>query len=421
MLVAAGEWMRDLLELHLEELEWLWRQRAEAWRSPAYDLTGLVHLDERVMAHSDALVLAGEDALPLVLPLIEEADDAFKAMGAAYVLLSQMEPDLTQRALKGFQELEPDSAPFGGFQLALRYAHPSRYEKTLQQITQGASSSHVVAATAALAFHGRLQEGERLLELVQSENPDVRRVAWEAVSLLKVAGSPPHERILLQRMGNHLQAAVRKELVPAVRQAVWVAAAWTRQNWLLEHLRHHFTKTGDLGSLRLLAVLAPPAELAFFLDIGHRQDLGVERFSVLAGFGHPQVAEVLLKAMESGGPLAAAKAAQAFQRMAGVSVETAQRVELRLEDQDGNIDQDSSPEEVRIPDAVLARKQWERIRRKLPGATRLCYGEEAARGGPPEWLERLPMDVRWEMALRERFETGRGEGPAALERFPCTF
>jgi len=42
---------------------------------------------------------------------------------------------------------------------------------------------------AALAFHGKLQEGERLLEFVQCESADVRRVAWEAVSMLKVGGA----------------------------------------------------------------------------------------------------------------------------------------------------------------------------------------------------------------------------------------
>jgi len=73
----------------------------------------------------------------------------------------------------------------------------------------------------------------------------------------------------------------RKEPEPAVRQAALAAAAWTRQGWLLEHLRHHFAETGDMGALWLLAVLAPPTELAFFQDIGHRQSLGVERFGVL--------------------------------------------------------------------------------------------------------------------------------------------
>jgi len=129
VLVAAGEWMRDLLETHCEELEWLWHQRWKAWRSSAYDQMALAQLDERVVAHADALVLAGEDALPLVLHQVEEADEMFRAMGAAYVLLSQGEPGIAQRALREFQELEPDSASFGGFQLALRYAPLSRHEE----------------------------------------------------------------------------------------------------------------------------------------------------------------------------------------------------------------------------------------------------------------------------------------------------
>jgi len=409
MLASGGEWMRDLLEVHCEELEWLWGRRLVAWRSAEYDARALAQLDERIVAHTDALVLAGEESLPLVRECLEKAEAVPAALAAAYVLLMQEDENSPQHALKAF--LDMDGVAFEGFQLALRYAPPTGNEEVLRRLAAGNSELHAAAALSALAFHGKLGQDERLLALVRSARPQVRRVGWETVIFLEQGG-------LLGKLAAEFQAAMR-EPEPSVRHAAMLAAAWTRQQWLLKEVRRAAAESSrDWQVLWLLAVLGAPADLSLFQSIGDDRSLGVERFALLGAFGHPAVMELLLKTMETGGALAAAKASQAFRRMTGINVDTPQLLEVPVTEDGAGADEDSLMEEVRIPDAVLARSRWELLRNALPGATRLCHGADMMKASTQEWKQELPLDVRWELALRNRFEAGQGEGPVELERFP---
>jgi uncharacterized protein (TIGR02270 family) len=417
MLASGGEWMRDLLEVHCEESEWLWGRRLGAWRSAEYDARALAQLDERIVAHTDALVLAGEEALPLVRECLQKAEAVPAALAAAYVLLMQEDESTPQHVLEAFLDME--GVAFEGFQLALRYASPIRYEEALRRLAADDSEPHAAAALAALAFHGKLEQNERLLELVRSSRPQVRRVGWETVVLLESAGTGRHwQGVLLRKLADEFQVAIR-EPEPSVRHAAMLAAAWTRQHGLLKELRRATAESSrDWQVLWLLAVLGAPADLSLFQSIGDDRSLGVERFALLGAFGHPALMDLLLKTMETGGALTAAKAAQAFQRMTGVNVDTPQRVEVPLEGDDASPDEEPLTEEICIPNAVLARSRWESLRKQLPEATRLCHGVDMGKGSTPEWKQGLPLDVRWELALRSRFETGQSDRLVDLERFP---
>ncbi len=409
--------MGDLLEVHVEELEWLWRRRCEAWRSPAYDARALTLLDERIASHTDALVLAGEDSLPLLLMRLLEADNAHVAMGAAYALLLQEDGAVPPRALDLFVEL--DGASWEGFRLALRYAPPVRYVEALRRITMASSERHAVAAMEALAFHEQPEVGERLLELLGANDPEIRRAAWGIVSLL---GPGRLETPGLARFRQQLAECFPKALVdsaPPVRAAAREAAAWTRQEGLLPRLRELVVApeaADTLPALRLLAVLGTPVDLPLFQSVTGRHGLGPERFVLLGTFGHPSLMEEVLRAMELGGPATAAAASRAFRKMTGLDVDTSQRVALPPEE--GQEAGEDSMEEVHIPDTALARAHWGRLKTGLSGATRLSHGLDAGKGWAEDRLRALPLDARWEHSLRECFATGRGEGLAPLERFP---
>ncbi|ATB41574.1 hypothetical protein CYFUS_007040 [Cystobacter fuscus] len=417
MLASGGEWMRALLEVHCEELEWLWGQRLSAWRSAEYDTQALAQLDERIAAHTDALVLAGEEALPLVRECFEKAEAVPAALAAAYVMLKQEDGSGPLHALEAFLDME--GVAFEGFQLALRYAPPMRYEEALRRLAAGESELHAAAALSALAFHGKLGPNERLLELVRSGHPQVRCVGWETVVFLESAGTGKHgQGVLLRKLSGELQVAMQ-EPAPSVRHAAMHAAAWTRQPGLLKELRRAAVESSkDRQVLWLLAVLGDASDLPLFQSVGNDRSLGTERFALLGAFGHPALMEFLLRTMETGGASAAARAALAFRRMTGINVDTPQRVEIPEGGEETGADEDSLPEEVRIPDAELARSRWELLRKALPEATRLCHGVDMMKTSTPEWKQGLSLDVRWELALRSRFDAGQGEGPVDLERFP---
>lgn len=414
MLASGGEWMIDLLEVHCEELAWLWQERLGAWRSAAYDVQALAQLDERITAHTDALVLAGEDGRPLLHRCLDAADEVPAALGGAYALLLQEDLGSVERALARFLGMQ--GTALAGFRLALRYAPPDLYEEALRQLAAGPSEPHAAAALTALAFHGRLRSAERLLELVQSHRPEIRCAGWDVLSLLDVdPQASPWAQALRWRLAGPMQAALAD---PAQRQAAMLAAAWTAQEWLPGWLRREAAATGDLEVYRLLAVLGTPQDLPLFQALARSGRHGVERFSVLGSFGHPGLVELLLQAMESEDPRTAAKAAEAFRRMTRIDVDTPCRVEVACEAPEG-VDGDGDgdvTESVRLPDAALARAGWERLRRELSGAARLCWGAAAALAGPPEHRPELPLDAKWERTLRSRFTSGRGAGPASLER-----
>src|SRR5690606_28957351 len=91
MLIEAAPWLVDILEEHQEELLWLWPQWQAALRSDDYVPAELADLEERIEAHTDALVLADEAAVPLLEPAL--AGEPAEALAAAYALLRMADPE----------------------------------------------------------------------------------------------------------------------------------------------------------------------------------------------------------------------------------------------------------------------------------------------------------------------------------------
>ncbi len=408
--------MVDLLEVHVDEVEWLWRQRHAALRSKEYDFRALVQLDERIAAHVDALVLAGEEAWALLRTRLVEAEDAYAAFGAAHALLLQEDAAVARQTLALSAGLE--GAAWEGFRLALRYAPPARYVDALRSLVAGASERHAAAALEALAFHGLPDPGGRLLDLLGAAQPDVRRVAWGTVSLLPLRWlEAPGQARFWQRLVQRFPTALA-DASSGVRDAARWAAAWTRQPWLLSSLRTLAKAPASpdhVPGLTLLAVLGAQVDLPLFEEALGRRELGPGRFLLAGTFGHPGLMEEVLRAMESGGPAVAAAAANSFRKLTGLDVNTPHRVAVLPTEE---LEEEDSTEEVHIPDAVAARNHWGLLKGALSGVPRLCMGADALKGWTQAWLRGLPLDARWEHALREHFETGRGGGVLALKRFP---
>ena len=74
MAAVPARYIPELLEIHAEQLEYLWGQRRTALTSPEYTLRDFVDLNGRIEAHVQGL-LAVPQALPeLLCPLIESDD-----------------------------------------------------------------------------------------------------------------------------------------------------------------------------------------------------------------------------------------------------------------------------------------------------------------------------------------------------------
>ena len=93
----------DILEEHFEELQFLWSQRQTALRSPRYTLRELSHLEDRIEAHVQGLLIAGEQIMALVEKGLS-ADDPVLAFAAAYALLRLNTEAASKRVLDSFRQ-----------------------------------------------------------------------------------------------------------------------------------------------------------------------------------------------------------------------------------------------------------------------------------------------------------------------------
>ncbi|MDE2454674.1 MAG: hypothetical protein KGL43_13865, partial [Burkholderiales bacterium] len=153
----------ELLEIHADELAYLWGQRRAALADPRYTLRSFCELNERIEAHAAGL-LTVPSALPALLGRrLLAAADRDEAFAAAHVLLRLGRLELRARLLELF-------ATVGGPQLlglrdALMFASPSpEAGAVLAALADGAEPQRVLAALTVLAHWGRLAPQEPALQ-----------------------------------------------------------------------------------------------------------------------------------------------------------------------------------------------------------------------------------------------------------------
>ncbi|HYO67007.1 MAG TPA: hypothetical protein VEU33_13085 [Archangium sp.] len=388
MIANAGDWLRDILEEHVEELTFLWPRRPRAWRSPGFSLRALQQLDERLDAHTDALALASEDAIPLVEPLLS-SEDPNEVLTASVAILRMDDGRFTQHVREAFERAAPDVLQ--GFAFAFAHARADIGP------VRGPTPHHDVVLLYARALRGSPLGPDALLRLLTHEDAAVRERVWHTLAML----------------GRKRQLDLRREVAdamedePSVRRAALRAAAWVSQPWLLDALRRLADSPGTArwDALELLAVLGKPEDVFRIRAALSDTSLGPARFELVGHLGNPALVELLFPAMNEEDPLTAAAAALAFRRITGVSVDSARRVEVEEED-------------VHLPDLAMARTQWHQLKDKLGGGTRWSWGVNVERGLTDVALVAIDLPSLTEGKLRDAFYGRFDLGPAALERFP---
>lgn len=208
---------------------------------------------------------------------------------------------------------------------------------------------------------------------------------------------------------------------PQVREAALYAAAWQAQPWLIDHCRQ---KSRELSAdylieMRLLAILAEPADLELMLSLGVSEALGVERFAVLAAYAHPGVIESLILAMQSEDPHTAIAAGTAFAHITAIDIESDQRVTLMPENgEEPDEFEQEFLEEGKLPDARLARTFWDKSAGRFGQGTRWAQGINVSKTVSAATLNRLSLQSRREACLRARFRGDWKGEVVGLEKFP---
>ena len=393
--------LRDVLEEHLEELQFLWGLRRDAVRSPERTRPDVDRLDARVLAHADGLRVARGELGEIVGPSLS-SDDPAAAFAAGFVLL-RVGGEGTRAVLDAFREAGPGGRE--GLTEALAFGEARDATEELAAIAGSDDAALAVAAMTALALRrGAGRVAPEAARFLLGSDPAVRAAAWRLV--------PFHER------------APRPEVLrrglddpdPAVAREAATAAAWFRSPLALEASRELAAGTGeDAGDwLRLLAVLADAADVPAVLAGSARTAAagrGAPGPRALGALGHPRAVELLLEAMGDEDPARAAAAGAAFRKVTGHDAAGETRVALRPAGPPPDEVEEEFLEEVTLPDEKDARAFWASARGAFAGGTRWCHGVDVGAGLPGALPASFDMESCFEVRLRGRF-TGSFAGDA---------
>lgn len=166
---------------------------------------------------------------------------------------------------------------------------------------------------------------------------------------------------------------------PNVRRAALHAAAWQREPWLLVYLRDLASRTvrNHLREMELLAILAEPRDTDDLLAIGRQADLGPDRFSVLAAWGHPNALALILPACLTTESEETNAARQAWEQITG---------------------QVFALDDPAAGERVLAAEE-----QRLSSATRWARGKDVSGEVSPQVLAAIGVADVYRYRLRQRF------------------
>ncbi|QSQ26650.1 TIGR02270 family protein [Pyxidicoccus parkwayensis] len=388
--LSRTQW--ELFEGHLNEAAFLLLQWEHALLSPAFTLAGLaVGLEERLLAHVDALVLGGAPvAEALLRPGLEDADMAI-LKAAALALLSRGDETDELRVLDCFANSTEETRP--GLRRALELRSSPRCMQLLKKLLESPEPGVQAAALEVLASL-KADPGPTLGALLAHSVPEVQVAALKAVRV----GSEPVDMRAIREAVESRHSSLRDEaLVTAI--IVGMDSAWS----ICRRLATDNPAENGIALL-LLGLGGDDADLRWLLE--KSEDLRVGGHAIWAqGFGgRIESAErcVTLLAHETLGKWAA----EAFCAITGLRLE-AHQVMAPPEATRDEAARHPRPEDA-LPLAVPSEVQqwWSEHRNRFRPGVRYFMGRPLT----PSWLveacELMPARrshvLAQELALRSR-------------------
>ena len=384
----------ELLEIHADELAYLWGQRRAALFDTRYTLASFLALNERIEAHLAGL-LTVPSALPALLgKRLLAATDRDEVFAAACALLRLGNASLTARIVEMFATA---SGPLLlGLRDALGASSLDDAAPSVQAKRALGEPARAVAAATVLAQRGLLRaEDPQLKRLLLDADDAVAAQAWRVLLLVDAplavqpGGPPPRP---------YKPALLRKD--PPLRQAVLACAAWTAQPWLMRGLRL-LVSEGDTVALGWLAALGGP-EHDTAVQAAMAQLLpAVAQTELLGRCGRPWVLTLLLKWMHGSDPKLAAAACDAYMRLTGEDVR-GKRVTPKPADDADEFEREMAPS-VWLPDPAKVELHHDEHGTTLAAGGRWNRGLDIGGAPPAEALQRVDLPARWDACARAAF------------------
>jgi uncharacterized protein (TIGR02270 family) len=388
-----GRVMIDVLEEHLEELDFLWEQRERFVFAPGWTVQDLANLEERAEAHLDGLRIGGEAAIEIARPFLA-GDEKGAATAAAFTFLASDDPGRAREVLAALAGAPEPAAD--GIRIALRHSEVRLAEDGLYDLALGPDLRLRALAADVLTFH-RLRPPPEIEGLLDHEDGEVRALGFAAAGR---AG-----KVLTAR---HLEGALKDEQ-PHVRAAGLEAAARCGLAELPSICRRAAGGYEPVPeALEFLGVVGGPADVRH-LETAMR-DAAVAPVAILAAgdLGNPALVPALLTAMGDAG--LSELAAVAFSRITGVEVPRLAAPATAAAG-DRLADTQALP-----PDVDRLRAIWDSVRDRLPRAQRCERGQDLDCISLAAALRSLPLRSRRVFYLARRHRDPGGVPDVELER-----
>lgn len=402
-MAATAPVMWDVVEEHLDEAAFLSVLWEAALESPFQTLASVAEgFEERLLAHVDGLLLAGEAAQARLLEPALAGDEPARAFAAALALLETPGPAGLDRVVARLEDAEP--VVRAALVRALELARRPGVEGELSSLADPARPARIAAALTALAFRRVTVPAEVVLRSALTPSPEVLVAALRAAPL---AG--PNTLDLLERSA--------RSPVPAVRDAALESGLvmGLRSAWAACQQAVDAREPGCAFALLALGIGGEPEDVARIVAAAAVEALRPAALFALGFTGRAEAAVACLPWL--GDEKVARVAGEAFSAITGLAIDgdfrapepTAAEEPVPLEEEDLDADLVPGPEAaLPLPAAEAVEAWWRGARGRLDAGARWLGGrphdaesvQAALAGGPMRRRHALAL----ELAVRSRGE-----------------
>ncbi|RKH49248.1 TIGR02270 family protein, partial [Corallococcus llansteffanensis] len=396
--------LRDVYEEHLDEAAFLWTQWERALAAPDRTLADTETVEERLLAHLDALVVGGAPvAEALLLPALE-SEEPTRLSAALWALLAQ--PDVlktsTMEALLGTLPGELRSAAQRALELSGRRDLPG----VVLQPWQGMQEAPFVAlALDVLAFRREVSRPP----LERLSHPDGQVVAAALRGLWPLP--PEVEALWLARL--------LKDPRPGVADAALEAGLVSGAGAAWEACRARVTGAARAARLPMvvLALGGERRDLELLVGLLGREDARADALWALGFSGRREAAEACLELM--GERRVAPLAAEAFSAITGLEwagpyvLPREEPEELPPLVEDLSQDLEPRPEDaLPVPAQPAVAAWWKEARQRFSEGKRYLWGREF---GPDVLLDALEQGPMWRRPVLALELAWRSQGACLVQ------
>jgi uncharacterized protein (TIGR02270 family) len=170
--------LEDVIEEHAEEAAFLWQQRDMAVRAPDFDLDDVMEWDERVEAHLDGLLIAGETGWQTTAAL--GFDDPGEFFIGLWLAIALGKKDCVDALLLASED---NSEAHRAMISALGWLTPDKLQGVVKALLSSDSPHRHYLGIGACAVH-RVNPGKALDLALKRESPALRARGLKAIGEL---------------------------------------------------------------------------------------------------------------------------------------------------------------------------------------------------------------------------------------------